>query len=239
MNTSSLLTPGLALGLLLAAPAAPASPPAAAPQTWYDAEADYRSLPPTASEMHALLAPVDLAAAQRLAIETSGGRVAEARFVGGEEPACEVRVYTEERQLLLRTDPAGTRVLSQEEVARIPGWPMEGDWIELPSGLKYYDVEVGDGTEPRNSVVLVTTEYAGYLVDGTCFQSTADLGRPMVSPLSGGIPGWKEGLLSMKTGGRRKLLIPPELGYGPAGYGCQVPPDATLVFDVELLKWKR
>ena len=221
----------LALGPLLALVAPPV-------QTWYDSNKDYSKLPPTAAERYAELAAFDLLAAQKLVAETVGGRIAEARFVSGEAPCCEVHVYTAEEHLLVRTDPLGTRIESQEGIARIPGWPVEGEWIELPSGLKYFDVEVGEGKEPRNSVSQVSTEFDGWLVDGTKFQSTAERGKPLTSPLSGGIDGWKEGLLSMKVGGKRKLLIPPELAYGAAGQDCLIPPNAMLIFDVHLVRTK-
>lgn len=210
----------------------------AAQSTWYDSETDYSTLPPTAAERFLELASFDLLAAQKLAVETTQGRVAEARFVPGPPAHCEVQVYTPEQHLLVRTDPLGTRIEAQEVVTRIPGWPVDGEWVELPSGLKYFDVEVGQGKEPRNSVSLVSTQYEAWLVDGTKFQSTEGRDKPVTSPLSGGIPGWKEGLLSMKVGGRRKLLIPPELAYGSAGQGCLIPPDAMLIFDVTLVRTK-
>lgn len=218
----------LALGPLLALVAPPA-------QSWYDPKKDYSSLPPSAAERYAELAAFDLLAAQKLVADTLQGRIAEARFVPGQTPCCEVHVYTADQHLLVRTDPMGTRIEGQEEVQRFPGWPVDGEWVELPSGLKYIDVEVGQGKEPRNSVSQVSTEFDGWLVDGSRFQSTSERGKPMTSPLSGGIEGWKEGLLSMKVGGKRKLLIPPELAYGAAGQQCLIPPNATLIFEVELL----
>jgi len=114
----------------------------------------------------------------------------------------------------------------------------EGEWVELPSGLKYIDIEIGQGKEPRNSVSQVSTDFAGWLVDGTCFQDTSERGKPLTSPLSGGIEGWREGLLSMKVGGKRKLIIPPELAYGAAGQQCLIPPNAMLIFDVTLVRTK-
>ncbi len=222
----------LALGTLLFAPLpAPQDP-------WYDPLRDYAALPPLPAERHAALAAFDLPAAQALAVRATGGLVQEAHVVLGDDPRCEVELYTASERVKVVTDPRGTQVREQESIARFPGWPMEGDWVELPSGLKYYDVEVGQGKEPRNAICLATTEFDGWLMDGTLFQTTSERGKPITAPLSGGIPGWREGLLSMKVGGRRKLLVPPELAYGAAGQSCLIPPNATLLFDVHLVRVK-
>ena len=210
--------------------------PAKAPQGWYDPEYDYEPLPMSAEETHALLDGCDLLAAQNLAVAETGGRLSEATFQTKPEPHCEVHTFTATEHIVLRTNPAGTEITSREVIPRYPGWPMEGEWTTLPSGVMYYDVKVGKGKEPKNSTSLVTVHYEGFLNDGSKFQSTYDQKRPMKSPLSGGIPGWREGLLSMRVGGKRKILIPPNMGYGPGGKAPFVPPNATLVFDVHLLK---
>ena len=77
--------------------------------------------------------------------------------------------------------------------------------------------------------------YSGWLVDGTMFDSSVKRGQPATFPLNRVIPGWTEGVGGMKPGGKRKLIIPPELGYGATGAGGVIPPNATLVFEVELL----
>ena len=107
------------------------------------------------------------------------------------------------------------------------------------SGLQYQDVAVGNGAEAREGQVAVV-HYTGWLTDGTKFDSSRDRGEPFSFPVGGGqvIAGWDEGVAGMKVGGRRKLVIPANLGYGEMGAPPVIPPGATLVFDVELLDVK-
>ena len=107
------------------------------------------------------------------------------------------------------------------------------------SGLQYQDVAAGDGAEARDGQVAVV-HYTGWLTDGTKFDSSRDRGAPFSFPIGAGqvIPGWDEGVAGMKVGGRRKLVIPANLGYGDMGAPPVIPPGATLVFDVELLDVK-
>jgi FKBP-type peptidyl-prolyl cis-trans isomerase len=105
------------------------------------------------------------------------------------------------------------------------------------SGLKYEDVKQGDG-DVATVGKTVSVHYTGWLTNGKKFDSSKDRGQPFEFPLGGGrvIKGWDEGVQGMKVGGVRKLTIPPELGYGSRGAGGAIPPDSTLVFEVELLK---
>ena len=104
------------------------------------------------------------------------------------------------------------------------------------SGLTYQDLAVGEGEEAAKGM-QVTVHYTGWLTDGTKFDSSKDRNEPFDFPLGAGhvIKGWDEGVAGMKVGGKRKLTIPPSLGYGARGAGGVIPPNATLVFDVELL----
>ncbi|MBI2809512.1 MAG: FKBP-type peptidyl-prolyl cis-trans isomerase [Candidatus Melainabacteria bacterium] len=108
--------------------------------------------------------------------------------------------------------------------------------VTSPTGLKYQDEKVGTGASPRQGQ-MVSVHYTGWLTNGTKFDSSLDRGQPFEFPLGQGrvIKGWDEGVASMKVGGKRKLTIPSNLAYGPNGMGGVIPPNATLVFDVELL----
>jgi FKBP-type peptidyl-prolyl cis-trans isomerase len=109
--------------------------------------------------------------------------------------------------------------------------------VTTPSGLKYEDIKVGTG-DVAETGKIVTVHYTGTLTDGKKFDSSKDRGQPFDFPLGGGrvIRGWDEGVKGMKVGGVRKLTIPSSLGYGAQGAGGVIPPNATLVFEVELLK---
>jgi FKBP-type peptidyl-prolyl cis-trans isomerase FkpA len=105
-----------------------------------------------------------------------------------------------------------------------------------PSGLRYQDVAQGTGPE-ATAGKTVSVHYTGWLPNGEKFDSSRDRNQPFGFTLGAGqvIAGWDEGVAGMKVGGRRKLVIPPDLGYGTAGAPPDIPPGATLVFDVELL----
>ena len=108
--------------------------------------------------------------------------------------------------------------------------------ITTPSGLKYTDLKVGDGkTASKGNQVSV--HYTGWLENGTKFDSSVDRKQPFEFALGAGqvIKGWDEGVEGMKIGGKRKLVIPAQLGYGARGAGGVIPPNATLIFEVELL----
>jgi peptidylprolyl isomerase len=111
--------------------------------------------------------------------------------------------------------------------------------VTTPSGLQYEDIVVGEGESPSPGQ-QVTVHYTGTLTDGKKFDSSVDRRQPFVFAIGVGqvIKGWDEGVLSMKVGGKRKLLIPADLGYGSRGAGGVIPPNADLIFEVELLAVK-
>ena len=112
-----------------------------------------------------------------------------------------------------------------------------GVWVTTESGLKYTDLRLGEGPSPKRGQT-VSTHYEGRLADGTKFDASRDHGnQPIDFPIGIGrvIKGWDEGLLTMQVGGIRRLVIPPDLGYGARGAGGVIPGGATLTFDVELV----
>lgn len=115
---------------------------------------------------------------------------------------------------------------------------QENDMAEImtDSGLKYEDLAEGDGAEAQAGQ-HVSVHYTGWLTDGSKFDSSLDRNDPFQFAVGKGmvIRGWDEGVQGMKVGGKRKLTIPPQLGYGAHGAGGLIPPNATLVFEVELL----
>ena len=108
--------------------------------------------------------------------------------------------------------------------------------VTTPSGLGYVDVVPGTWKSPAPGK-QVKVHYTGWLENGTKFDSSVDRSEPFIFTIGVGqvVPGWDEGVMSMKVGGKRKLIIPPQLGYGESGAGGVIPPNATLIFDVELL----
>jgi FKBP-type peptidyl-prolyl cis-trans isomerase len=113
---------------------------------------------------------------------------------------------------------------------------MDEKIVTTPSGLKYVDLVEGTGAEALKGQ-RVKVHYTGWLKDGKKFDSSVDRGDPFEFPLGAGrvIKGWDEGVAGMKVGGKRKLVIPPSLGYGERGAGGVIPPNAELTFEVELL----
>jgi len=117
----------------------------------------------------------------------------------------------------------------------------EKKMTKTESGLQYRDIKEGTGEKPKKGQACVM-HYTGWLWEngakGKKFDSSVDRGEPFDFPIGTGrvIKGWDEGVLSMKVGGKRELLIPPNLGYGSRGAGRVIPPNATLLFEVELLK---
>ncbi len=117
--------------------------------------------------------------------------------------------------------------------------PLAGEPTFSETGLGIIDIETGTGETPETGK-LVAVHYTGWLSDGTKFDSSLDRGTPFEFPLGLGqvIPGWDEGVATMKVGGKRRLIIPAELAYGEGGSPPTIPPNAELTFDIELLEIK-
>lgn len=118
-----------------------------------------------------------------------------------------------------------------------PGIPqLDGEVEDGPVGLRYIEEEVGSGDQPQTGQ-RVTVHYTGWLTDGARFDSSRNHGQPFDFAIGTGsvIEGWDIGVATMRVGGKRRLIIPSNLGYGPMGYPPVIPPAATLIFDVELL----
>jgi peptidylprolyl isomerase len=127
-------------------------------------------------------------------------------------------------------------VMAAQEQPRAKEKTAAAKTVTTASGLKYTDVKVGSGASPVKGK-QVKVHYTGTLENGKKFDSSVDRNEPFTFVIGVGqvIAGWDEGVMSMKVGGKRKLIIPSKLGYGAAGAGGVIPPNATLLFDVELL----
>jgi len=143
--------------------------------------------------------------------------------------------------LLLLVVAISIPACSQKEAKMVPekgaaSQAVAAGTVTTPSGLSYTDLVNGTGPAPTSGK-NVTVHYTGWLENGTKFDSSVDRGQPFAFRIGAGevIPGWDEGVMSMKVGGKRKLVIPSLLGYGASGAGGVIPPDATLIFEVELL----
>ena len=135
---------------------------------------------------------------------------------------------------------AGTTTRADDKEKKLPRPDLKAkEWKKLDSGLEVWDVKNGNGVAVKPGG-KVKVHYTGWLTDekGTIFDSSVQRGEPIEFSLDGVIKGWQEGIPGMSPGGVRRLKIPPELAYGKRGAGRVIGPDATLVFEVELLEAK-
>ena len=130
--------------------------------------------------------------------------------------------------LLPFSNVLGAEGMTIEEIEK------EGGLITLASGLRYKVITEGAGAKPSASDTVVT-HYHGTFLDGSVFDSSVERGKPATFPVNGVIRGWTEALQLMGVGSKWRLVIPSELAYGKRGAGGRIPPDATLIFEVELL----
>ena len=182
-------------------------------------------------------AVVTMPAAVAKALEkTKGGVVREAAMnPAAEPPVITCAVFKDGQRHDVVVNAVDGSIVSDIMMSRFPGDAFTGQIVTLPSGLQYVDLKEGTGATPADKNAVVKVHYTGWLVDGKKFDSSVDRGEPASFALSGVIPGWTEGVGSMKVGGKRKLIVPYMLAYGERGRG-PIPAKATLVFDVELLE---
>jgi len=150
-------------------------------------------------------------------------------FIGGVYLVRDAKKEQVQEQIQVKQE----RVEPNEEYVESTG---EGDMMEDVSELQIEDIEVGTGEEAVEGK-KISVHYTGTLTDGTKFDSSLDRGEPFSFTLGAGqvIQGWDQGFAGMKVGGKRKLTIPSDLGYGERGVPPSIPPNSTLIFDVELL----
>jgi hypothetical protein len=198
---------------------------------------DFTSLPPDPAQLFKKVSEskVSLTAAIAAAEKSANGKATSATMAqAGDKFEITVDVATAAGLKRVSIDPVTGAATATQDVPRFPGVAVSGEPKNTQSGLMYYDTKVGTGETPKADS-KVRVHYTGWLTNGKKFDSSVDRGKPVEFPLDRVIPGWSEGVSSMKVGGTRKLIIPFNLAYGERGVG-PIPPKATLIFDVELLE---
>ena len=204
------------------------------------ADTDLTRLPPDPADVCGVLnnCAFSIIEAAIKAEKETGGRLNSIEMIHGKNQTVFRAVcYTESDEITITMDSkTGDVIATAHYQPELPGVAVvEGAELhESDSGLMWYDLVVGDGAKPESPASKVTVHYSGWFVDGKKFDSSLDRGMPATFRLNGVIGGWTEGVGSMRVGGKRKLLIPSHLAYGERGRPG-IPPNAFLVFDVELL----
>lgn len=201
---------------------------------------DFSTLPPDPYEMEQTLASAKISPTKAIEIAEAKVNGSCAMLLASSTPsgdvAYAVTVYSDGKRHEMKISGEDGQIVENVAMPRFPGAdPGDAEMVTLPSGLMYYDIVEGTGAAPAGPTSTVNVHYTGWLTDGTKFDSSVDRGEPISFPLNRVIRGWTEGVGSMKIGGKRKLVIPFELAYGPAGRPPTIPPRAMLVFDVDLL----
>ena len=199
---------------------------------------DYTNIPPDAAEVQKALEAKKLSLSKALAAaEAKTGGLATSAQLNLDTGAVEVTCYAGGKAHKLSVDGASFEVKSDVEVPpfQFPGDAVSGKPQKTASGLQYFELKEGTGDSPLPTS-QVKVHYTGWTLDGKKFDSSVDRNQPATFGLNQVIKGWTEGVGSMKVGGKRKLVIPAALGYGDRGAGGVIPPGATLIFEVELLK---
>jgi len=157
-------------------------------------------------------------------------------LVGAVVTFCAIGVWAAGAEPMPPTGGAATTSASNAKTQASGATPK---LVTLPSGLKYIDLVVGTGAEVKKGMRALV-DYESWLADGTKFDSSLDRREPFAFTTGAGqvIAGWDEGVLGMRVGGKRKLVIPPELAYGAEGAPPRIPPNATLTFEVKILTVK-
>ncbi len=202
-------------------------------------ERDYSILPskPSETEQRLIAFPMSLTQAIDMAQEEVGGYAMSAEIHMDRMPASvEVLAYAQGKAKLVVIDAEAQMIEEVRDVPRFPGWAVDGDWIETESGLMYYELKLGEGLQPPDRAALLKMEYTAYFVDGRKLDSSADRGTPLETMANSLPDGWAEGMLGMNAGGKRKLIVPASLAFGEEGNPPVIPPNATIIIDVELIQ---
>lgn len=206
------------------------------------AEPDYSKLPPDTRRLAKMTqdAKFGLVAAVTAAENETKAKAVSAELVRKDAGAIVlVRLVGNDKLFDVTVDAASGSILDKKDseltAPVIPGEAVSGEPVTLPSGVQFYDIKVGSGDSPSTPAHLARYHTTGYLVDGRKFWSSLDSGQTLDGPVGNYVRGMQEGLMTMKPGGKRKILIPYELGYGEAGKPPTIPRRAMLVFDIELI----